>query len=119
MIIPLFPVSNTFRDESAEAMLPHVALKQLTAPDVPILTKDAAYQQLRLDNTLGVSPAGRPDDVLLEDMCWAATEELDARNGWLGRALIRQQWQLSLPRFPHGPILIPFPPLISVELGGL
>lgn len=115
MIIPLFPVSNTFRDESASAMLPRMALKQLAPPAEPILTQDVAYQQLRLDSTLGVSPRSRPDDQLITDAAWAATEELDARNGWLGRALIEQRWQLSLPRFPHGPILLPFPPLISIE----
>jgi hypothetical protein len=115
MIIPIFPVSTTFKDESPEATLPRMALKLITPPTVPIISQDAAYQQLRLDNTLGVSPPSRPDDPLITDAAWAATEELDARFGWLGRALVQQQWQLALRRFPHGPILLPFPPMISVD----
>lgn len=34
---------------------------------------------------------------------------------WLGRALIKQSWQLILDRWPDGPIRLPIPPLLSVD----
>lgn len=115
MIIPLFPTSTTFRDESATAVLPQVSLKLIAPPANPLLTNLEAYQQLRLDNSLGVSPPSRPDDSLITAAVVACNDEIDAKNGWLGRALITQQWQYSLRRFPQGPIVIPFPPLQSID----
>lgn len=92
-------------------------LTRLSAPVAPLLTLEDAYQQLRLDPVFGTSPPSRPDDDHILRCVAAATDELDGVNGWLGRALVRQEWRMALDGFPAaaGCITLPLPPLIDVE----
>lgn len=78
---------------------------------------------------LAVPPAGSPvtvadakawcqidgddHDALLARMISAATGNIDGRDGWLGRALVTQTWELRLDCFPRS-IRIPLPPLQSI-----
>ena len=92
-------------------------LTRLSAPVAPLLTLEDAYQQLRLDPVFGTSPPSRPDDDHILRCVEAATGELDGVTGWLGRALVRQEWRLALDSFPGGGgcVTLPLPPLIDVE----
>lgn len=51
-----------------------------------------AFEELRLDEI--------SDEALVKRKIEAATAEIDGRDGWLGRALITQEWDLILPGFP-------------------
>lgn len=55
----------------------------------------------------------RDRDNLLLAAISASRRALDGRNGILGRALMPQTWELTLPAFPDQ-ITIPLPPLRSV-----
>jgi uncharacterized phiE125 gp8 family phage protein len=80
----------------------------VTAPTLPVVTLEEAKRHLRVDHD--------DDDALISGMIAAATNHLDpAGNGWLGRALRPQTWEMRLDNFPCGPIQLPYPPLISVE----
>lgn len=85
------------------------------------LTLAAAPAQLPVDlNTFKVHARVRIDDdaedEYLNGLIAACTEEIDGANGWLGRALITQQWKLTLPAFPcDRKIMLPLPPLQSVD----
>ncbi|MBN8960570.1 MAG: hypothetical protein J0H71_05515 [Rhizobiales bacterium] len=57
------------------------------------------------------------DDVM-DAFVKTARQTIDGWGGWLGRALIRQSWKIILDCFPHdcdGAIVIPLPPIISVD----
>lgn len=104
-----------------------MALVLLTPPAAPVLTVDEIAEHVRADPE--GSPPAYVDATLLEQYVKAATEELDGADGWLGRALITQEWKYTLPRFPGGgeyrcrggglaAIALPLPPLqevISIE----
>ncbi|TIW40787.1 MAG: hypothetical protein E5V61_27450 [Mesorhizobium sp.] len=53
-------------------------------------------------------------DTLINRLIAAATGKLDGDSGILGRALITQQWKLTLDCFP-GEIVVPLPPVQSVD----
>lgn len=55
------------------------------------------------------------DDVLIQGMIDGAIQHLDGRDGWLNRALGPQTWELRLDEFCFPEIMIPLPPLISVD----
>lgn len=55
------------------------------------------------------------DDALIESYIWAAIQNIDGRDGWLGRAIGEQTWELRLSEFGGREIKIPLPPLIEVE----
>ncbi len=83
-------------------------LRMLTAPDELPVTLAEARTHLEIVDT-------DRDDAI---SAWIAdaTGELDGKDGILGRALVTQQWELALDRFPCGSeIGIPLPPLRSVE----
>lgn len=85
----------------------------VTAPPVLPVTETEVWQHLRL--TLSGSPA-TPDDAieaLVLKHLKAAVDAIEGRDGWLGRAIIQQTWDLKLPGFPSR-IRIPLPPLQSV-----
>lgn len=64
--------------------------------------------QLRVDTA--------DDDAYIASLVKMAVEFLDGRDGRLGRALITQDWKLSVPCFDdYSRIHIPLPPLQSVE----
>lgn len=77
-------------------------------------------QHLRLD--LDGSPPVHPEDDLVEAYTASVVAELDAGDSWFGRALAPQQWRITLRCFPEASqrnpdaaILLPYPPLISVD----
>ncbi len=58
------------------------------------------------------------DDLQIADHIGAAIQNLDGRDGWLGRALGEQVWELRLPEFCERggrEIKVPLPPLISID----
>lgn len=96
------------------------ALKLIVAPPVEPISLDLAKQHLRVDHS--------DDDALITQIIKAARYMVDGRDGYLGRALVQQTWELTLDRFPAsatsgsfcipagstGEIKIPLPPLQSV-----
>lgn len=83
-------------------------LHLITAPDQDdVLTLAAAKKHLRIDFN--------DDDDLIDSYIAAAVQNLDGRDGWLGRALAPQLWELRLPAFDGPEIKVPLPPLIAVE----
>lgn len=84
-----------------------MALVRITAPAVPVVTLDELREQVRLEPC--GSPPETPDDAFLERIARVATSELDGIDGWLGRALIDQDWLLTIPEFPcrHEHIFLP------------
>lgn len=75
-------------------------------PAAPPLTLAAAKQHLRVD--------GSDDDDDITAAINDAAGYIDGPNG-AGLALITQTWELSLPGFGLGPIVIPLWPVQSVE----
>jgi uncharacterized phiE125 gp8 family phage protein len=104
-------------------------LTLLTAPAGPPITLAQAKAQCR------VEPEFVADDAYITALIQVANDLLDpAAGGFLGQALVQQQWQLTLDRFPgaglyqrlnyplvpypfndHLIITLPYPPLISVD----
>jgi uncharacterized phiE125 gp8 family phage protein len=104
-------------------------LTLLTAPAGLPITLAQAKAQSR------VEPEFTRDDDYIQAIIQAANDLLDpAAGGYLGQALVRQQWQLTLDRFPgaglyqrlnyplvpypfndHLIITLPYPPLISID----
>lgn len=72
-----------------------------------VLTLADAKQHLRVDF--------EDDDDVIESYIAAAIQSIDGRDGWLGRALVEQTWELRLPDFGGSVIPIPLPPLITIE----
>lgn len=72
-----------------------------------VLTVADAKKHLRVDFN--------DDDALIQGYIAAAIQNVDGRDGWLGRALSEQTWELRLPDFGGSVIPIPLPPLISIE----
>ena len=68
------------------------------------ITLARAKQHLRVDQT--------HEDALIDALIVAAREQAEAQTG---RALVTQQWRLTLDEFPAGDILLPRPPLVSVQ----
>jgi uncharacterized phiE125 gp8 family phage protein len=74
------------------------------------------------DNVLTVADAKlhlrvdfNDDDALIGSYIATAIQNIDGRDGWLGRALVAQTWELRLPDFGGSVIPIPLPPLIEIE----
>jgi len=84
-----------------------MALRRTAAPDeLPVSVDDVRFD-LRLIDT--------SQDDAIESYIAAAVEELDGKDGTLGRALVTQSWELILDRFPcASEIKIPLPPLQEV-----
>ena len=84
-----------------------MALRLVTAATIDPVTLTEAKTHCRVDGT--------DDDALLTSLITAATQHIsDGKNGWLGRALITQTWELLLDTFPTNEIRVPLPPLQSV-----
>lgn len=82
-----------------------MGLTLLTAPAEEPLTLADAKAHLRVDVT--------DDDALITALITAAREQAEHRTG---RALVTQQWQITLHGWPcHTVIQLPKPPLASVE----
>ena len=83
-----------------------MALKLITAP-LPIVTTAEIKKHVRAEYFTD-------DDGYLEACIAAATDHIDGKDGWLGRALGTQTSDLVLDEFPCEGIRIPLPPLQSV-----
>lgn len=84
-----------------------MALKPITAPAVLPLTLAEVKEHLRVDHS--------DEDNLISLYIQAATSFVDGENGFLGRALVTQTWELVIDTFPTHEIKIPLPPLQEVE----
>lgn len=83
-----------------------MALTLVTPPaEEPISLADAKAH-LRVEHT--------DDDALIALYITAARQTVDGKDGWLGRALVTQTWDVSLDAFPSGEIELPLQPLQSV-----
>ncbi len=83
-----------------------MALKLISSPIEQPLTLTEVKQHLRVNFD--------DDDGLIELYIAAATAHVDGKDGFLGRALIDQTWELTVDAFPTNEIKIPLPPLIEV-----
>lgn len=81
-------------------------IKRTVAPTVGIITAADLKAHLRFDDT--------SEDALLAAYALAASQWLDGSSGILGRALINQTYQLSLPAFCDY-VVLPFPPFSSLN----
>lgn len=83
-----------------------MALRLITAPTVEPVTLVEAKAHLRVDHS--------DDDTLIGLLIESARHYIDGPEGFLGRAIITQTWELVLDEFPTNEIRIPLPPLQSV-----
>lgn len=77
------------------------------APAEPPVSVEEAKTHLRVEHS--------DDDEEILALIESATARLDGRDGLLGRALVTQEWVLTLDAFPAGYIELPLPPCQSVE----
>ena len=86
-------------------------LDLVTAPPAEPVTLAEQKAHMRVDFDA--------DDTLIEALIKTARQHLDGPDGWLGRALVQQTWDMRLDGFPlissGGEIRIPLAPLISVD----
>lgn len=86
-----------------------MSLTRLEAPPLRPMTLAEVKARIKVEHD--------EDDDLILAYLDAATGSIDGARGWLGRALVAQQWSLTLEAFPgsSGRIAMPLPPLISVD----
>lgn len=82
-------------------------LTLIEAPPAEPLTLPQVKAHLRIDAS--------DEDEMVAALIVAARQHIDGKDGWLGRALVAQTWELSLTAFPAGAIRLPLPPLQEVE----
>lgn len=83
-----------------------MSLHLITPPAVEPITLEEAKSHLRVSDD--------DNNDMLRLYIKAVRQNLDGMDGWLGRALVTQTWELTLDSFPCGEIRIPIPPLQSV-----
>ena len=83
-----------------------MALRLITAPIVEPISLVEAKAHLRVDHD--------EEDDLITLLIMAARSYVDGKDGWLGRALVTQTWELVIDEFPAAEIKIPLPPLQEV-----
>lgn len=92
-------------------------LKLITPPPFEPLTLAEVKQYFRVDHD--------DEDAAIARCFSSAVGYADGPDGFLGRALVDQTWELTLDAFPIREIRIPLPPLIEVvnvfydDAGGL
>lgn len=83
----------------------------VTPPPAEAVTLDEQKAHMRVDHA--------DDDALIEALISAARQHVDGADGWLGRALVQQTWDMNMNGFPllasEGRIVLPLAPLISVD----
>lgn len=83
-----------------------MSLTLITAPTVEPLSLVEAKAHLRVVDD--------DDDELIALYIQAARSFVDGKDGFLGRCLVTQTWQLTLDEFPLDEIKIPLPPLQGI-----
>jgi uncharacterized phiE125 gp8 family phage protein len=83
-----------------------MGMKLITAPAVEPISLEEAKAHLRVDHS--------DDDTLIGIYIQAARQTIDGRDGWLGRALVTQTWELQLDAFTGDAVQLPLAPLQSV-----
>jgi uncharacterized phiE125 gp8 family phage protein len=83
-----------------------MGLKLVTPPQGLPISLEEAKAHLRVDHN--------DEDAAITLLLKAAIEHNDGPEGFLGRALVDQTWDLYLDEFPTSTIEIPLPPLIEV-----
>lgn len=84
-----------------------MGLRLITPPASEPITLTEAKAHLRVTHS--------DDDAIIALYLSAVRQHIDGRDGWLGRALVTQTWELSLDAFPlDNTIRLPMPPLQSV-----
>jgi uncharacterized phiE125 gp8 family phage protein len=86
--------------------LKFMRLVQIEPPGVEPLTAEEAKTRLNIGSEVS--------DETMDSLIAAARQQLDGRDGWLGRALITQTWRASLDGFPCDEIRMPLPPLQDI-----
>lgn len=81
-----------------------MGLVLLQAPAEPVVTLDEALLHLRVD--------GYEESSLVQGLVEAATAHAEA---FCRRRFVTQRWRLTRDAFPTGAIVLPHPPLASVE----
>ncbi len=82
-------------------------MRLITAP-AAVVSVPEVKRHLRVDHT--------DDDAYISGLIAAATAWIDGANGWLGRAIGIQKWELQRCGFGPGcSINLPLAPLVSVE----
>jgi uncharacterized phiE125 gp8 family phage protein len=86
-----------------------MSLTRLAAPSAadPVVTLSDMKRQLRVTHN--------DEDAFIETLVATAVALLEGRSGYLSRALVSQQWRMSVDCFPCRYLEMPLPPLISVE----
>lgn len=87
-------------------MIRHGALRVVTAAtDLAVSVADAkAFCIIETDEF----------DALIEGFIRVAHDWLQPPVGWLGRTLMQQTVRADLKVFPHGPLPLPAPPIVSI-----
>lgn len=83
-----------------------MGLRLITPPAVEPVSLEEVKAHLRI--------ADDDSDTLLPIYIAAARQWIDGNDGWLGRALVSQTWELTLDEFPTSEIRLPLPPVQSV-----
>ncbi|KEA07485.1 head-tail connector protein [Rhizobium rhizogenes] len=86
-----------------------MSLRLVTPSDIAIVSRDEAKAHLRIFHD--------DDDTYIDGLVATASDWLAGENNWLGRGVIKQQWELTLDCFPcgRGRVNLPKPPLFSIE----
>ncbi len=83
-----------------------MALTLITAPTVSPISLQQAKDHLRISHS--------DDDTKVQFCIDSATAFVDGEDGFLGRCLVTQTWELTIDTFPEAEIKIPLPPLQQV-----
>jgi uncharacterized phiE125 gp8 family phage protein len=79
----------------------------VTPPSAEVVSVEQVKDHLNIDHS--------DDDALLSAYIAAATAVIDGPEGWLGRAIGEQVLEARLDDFGTGPILLPYPPLVTLS----
>lgn len=79
---------------------------------IRLITPPADEPISLIDGKVHCRVDGTDDDVLITSLIAAARRMAEQTTG---RALVTQQWEVTLDAFPSGIIALPLPPLVSVQ----